>query len=210
MRPIKDRRFDFYQRREPPVWIAEEVRIDYSGVFTRYYQQIVSPDRPMEHAVLDQTRLEINEWPLCLDFKGCCVSVAAHCHRINIMFPIQVSAKNQRPCSPWVTNANFSFEAVSGSLRHSVVVCVPFTGTRLLYGFAGDQTVHDQCNEAYRRHGVEHWEDPSEPWIARRPSFQLTERHKVIHRRLHTHRFNFGQAFLQLAFQPQAREHPYQ
>jgi hypothetical protein len=43
--------------------------------------------------------------------------------------------------------------------------------TRLLYGFAGDQTVHDQCNEAYSRHGVEDWEDPSEPWIARRPSF---------------------------------------
>jgi hypothetical protein len=158
----------------------------------------------MQAAVLNQTGLEINEWPLCLDFKGRRVSVTAYCHRINIMFPIQVSAKNQRPCSRWVTNANFSFEAVSGSLRHSVVVCVPFSGTRLLYGFAGDQTVHDQCNEAYRRHGVEDWEDPSEPWIARRPSFQLTERHKVIHPRLHTHRFNFGQAFLQLAFQPQA------
>jgi hypothetical protein len=72
----------------------------------------------MQAAVLNQTGLKINEWPLCLDFKGCRVSVAAQCHRINIMFPIQVSAKNQRPCSRWVTNANFSFEAVSVSLRH--------------------------------------------------------------------------------------------
>jgi hypothetical protein len=31
------------------------------------------------------------------------------------MFPIQVSAKNQRPCSRWVTNAKLSFEAVSGA-----------------------------------------------------------------------------------------------
>jgi hypothetical protein len=73
----------------------------------------------MQAAVLNQRGLEINEWPLCLDFEGCRVSVAAHCYRINIMFPIQVSAKNQRPCSHWVTNANL-FEAVSGSLTFKV------------------------------------------------------------------------------------------
>ena len=80
----------------------------------------------------------------------------------------------------------------------------------LPHGFAGDQAIHDQCDEPCRRHGVEDWEDPSESWIARRPSFQLTERHKVIYPCLHAHRFNFCQAFLQLAFQAQAREQPYQ
>jgi len=132
MTPPKYAGFNFDQGKEVTSRITEEVGIYCAGMLRSYDQKIVRPDRPMQAAVLNQTGLEINEWPLCLDFKGCRVSVAAHCHRINIMFPIQVSTKNQRPCSRWVTNANFSFEAVSGSLRHSVVVCVPFTGTRLL------------------------------------------------------------------------------
>src|SRR4030095_17099305 len=105
MRPIKDRRFDFYQRREPPVWIAEEVRIDYSGVFTRYYQQIVSPDRPMEHAVLDQTGLEINEWPLRFDLKGGCATVAAKRARVNVAFPGPLSGNDECLCSRGIQHA---------------------------------------------------------------------------------------------------------
>jgi hypothetical protein len=37
----------------------------------------------------------------------------------------------------------------------------------------------------------------------------LTKRHKLAHLRLQRHTFNLCQAFLQLAFQPQAREQPY-
>jgi hypothetical protein len=53
MTPIKDRRFDFYQRREPPLRMAEEVRINDAGVFTRHDQKIVSSDSPMHAAVLN-------------------------------------------------------------------------------------------------------------------------------------------------------------
>jgi hypothetical protein len=60
----------------------------------------------MQTAVLDQTRLEINEWLLCLDFKCRRVAIAAERHRMNVLFPIEVGAKNQRPCFRWVTKAS--------------------------------------------------------------------------------------------------------
>ena len=88
-----------------------------------------------------------------LQRSPCCRT--AICHRIEYGFAIQVSANYQRPRFRWVTDANLSFEAASETLRHSIAVCVPFTGTPLLYGFARDQTIHNQCNEARGRHGVE-------------------------------------------------------
>ena len=112
------------------------------------------------------------------------------------------------PVPGWVTDAKLSFEAAFGRLRHAIAVCVQFTGTRLLHGFAGDQPIHDQCNETCRRHGVEDWKDPSEPWVSRWLTFQLAERHKLAHLRLRSHSLDLCQALLQFTFQPQARENP--
>ena len=74
----------------------------------------------MQGTVLDQARLEVNEWLLRLDFKSSCAAVTTYCDRMNVTVPVQLSANNQRPCSRWVTNAERPLKSALGRLRHFI------------------------------------------------------------------------------------------
>jgi hypothetical protein len=39
---------------------------------------------------------------------------------MNVLFPIEVGAKNQRPCFRWVTNAERPLKSALGRLRHFI------------------------------------------------------------------------------------------
>jgi hypothetical protein len=66
--------------------------------------------------------------------------------------------------------------------------------------------VNDECDETDGRHRVEDWKDPSKSWVSRWLTFQLAERHKLAHVRLHSHNLNFCEALLQFTFKPKTRE----
>ena len=60
----------------------------------------------------------MHESLLRLDFKRCCVAIAADRHGIDIASPIQIGADYQRSCSRWVADADCSLEVILLTLCH--------------------------------------------------------------------------------------------
>ena len=94
-------------------WIAEEIRIDGASIFRSHDQQIVRPYCPVQAAVLNQTWFEVDEWLLRFDLERSCSSIAAEFCGMNVAFPVQFSANDQRPYTWWITDAKPSFEVAS-------------------------------------------------------------------------------------------------